>query len=325
MLGRLGRALRGVGIGLAAGVIGLAAVGALYKPNTEIPAGAPGTLVTVKGTPLRILQKGQGRDVLLIHGSPGSIEDWEPVISELSGSFRVTAFDRPGHGYSGDTGEYSFEHNADVALAVIDALALDHVVVVGHSYGGATALAVAERGSPKTDAFVVVDSATYEPSRKVEASYRMTLLPLVGMGLTSLVGPLVAPAKMRKGLHEAFAGHDVSEDFIDQRIRIWNCPKVAHATAAETVGAAEGLQAQSPRYPQIARPLVIVYEADNPFRRETAEHLHHDVAGSIVHLVPDTGHMIQFEKTADVVAAIREAALRSAPGATAGSASGPPI
>jgi pimeloyl-ACP methyl ester carboxylesterase len=321
---RFVRALRSVGLSLVAVTLGLAAVGGLYTPNTTIPAGSAGTLVTVLGTPLRVVQAGKGRDLLFIHGSPGSVEDWEPVVAALSDSFHVTVYDRPGHGYSGDTGDYCFEHNADVALGVIDALHLDHVVVVGHSYGGATALAVAERASPHTDAFVVVDSATYVPSRKVDASLRIITLPVVGLGFASLVGPLIAPGKMRSGLHEAFAGHEVSEAFIDRRIAIWNTPKVAHATAAETVGAAAGLRALSPGYPRIAKPVVIVAEADSPFRRETAEHLHRDVPGSSLHLVADTGHMIQFEKTADVVAAIREAAQANAP-ATGATPAGPPI
>jgi hypothetical protein len=84
------RVLRRAGIGIVAITMGLAAVGALYAPNTTIPAGHRGRLVTVGGTPLRVLETGQGRGVLLIHGSPGSIEDWEPVIEGLSDSFHVS-------------------------------------------------------------------------------------------------------------------------------------------------------------------------------------------------------------------------------------------
>jgi pimeloyl-ACP methyl ester carboxylesterase len=323
--GPIVRGLRGVGLGLVAAALGLSVVGAIYTPNTTIPPGAPGTHVTVLDTPLRVVQSGKGRDVLLIHGSPGSVEDWEPVIASLSESFRVTAFDRPGHGYSGDTGEYSIAHNADTALGVIEALKLDHVIVVGHSYGGATALAVAERASPHVDAFVIVDSAAYEPIRKADPVFRVVGAPLLGLGFASLVGPLVAPAKIRAGLHDAFGGHEVSEDFIARRVQIWNCPKVAHAAAVESLGYGAGLLAQSSGYAGIAKPVVIVAEADVAARAAAAEHLHHDIPGSSLHLVPDTGHMIPIEKTADVVAAIREAAQGSAPAAAAANPPGPPI
>jgi pimeloyl-ACP methyl ester carboxylesterase len=287
------RVLRTVGAGLGAVVLGVAAVGALYTPDTTIPTGAPGTVVTVGELPLRVAQSGNGRDVLLIHGSPGSIEDWQRVAAALSPTYHVTIYDRPGQGYSGDTGEYSFAYNAQTALALIDQLHLDHVLVVGHSYGGSTALAMAVRGSPRTDAFVVVDSATYVPQRKVDATYRL-----------------------RRGLQEAFAGHELSEDFVATRVRTWSSPKVAHATAVETVGAAAGLAAQSSEYPHITKPVVLVFEADSEFRRSTAEHLHRDIPGSSLHLVPDTGHMIPWEKPEEIVAAVHEADRMSAPPAS---------
>src|SRR5262245_7436735 len=82
-------------------VVGLAALGALQRPDTTLPPGARGRHVTVDGVPIRCVQAGQGRDLLLVHGSPGSIEDWDPVFDRLAQRYRVTAFDRPGHGYSG--------------------------------------------------------------------------------------------------------------------------------------------------------------------------------------------------------------------------------
>ncbi len=302
------RALRIAATAVAASILGLGAVGALYEPNTVIPAGAAGTQVKVRDFPLRVVQSGSGRDVLLIHGSPGSVEDWEPIIRGLSDSFHVTAFDWPGQGYSGDTGEYSIEHNADVALELVDALKLDHVIVVGHSFGGATALAMALRTSPRVDAYVIIDSAAYTPSRKAGMLFRVLDAPGVGRGLSAVVAPLFAPAKIRKGLAETFSNGTVPEEFATRRIAIWNSPKVSHATAAETLGYAGWLRVLSPGYPRIARPVVIVAEADSEFRRTTAERLHQDIAGSTLRLVPGTGHLIQIEKPDAVVDAIRQAA-----------------
>jgi pimeloyl-ACP methyl ester carboxylesterase len=299
---------------LAALLVAAAAVGATYEPNTEIPKGLLGSQVTVRHVPLRVVQRGAGRDVLLIHGSPGSVEDWAPVMDALSGSFRVTAFDRPGQGFSGDTDDHSFEANATIALALIDELKLEHVVVVGHSYGGSTALAMALRDSPTVDAYVVVDSAAYKPSRKPDPILRMLDLPVVGLGFGALVGPVVASKKIRSGLVEQFRAHAPSPDFVRLRIAIWSSPKVTHAIAAETLTAAAGLAALSPRYPGIRHPVYIVAEADDAFRRATAERLHHDVAGSTLELVPGTGHYIQFENTDAVVGMIQRAALEHAIG-----------
>jgi pimeloyl-ACP methyl ester carboxylesterase len=302
------RALRALAVVLGLLVGAAAVAGLAYRPNTEIPEGALGTHVTVSGVPIRVLQQGNGRDVLLIHGSPGSIEDWTPLFDALSGSMRLTAFDRPGHGYSGDTGRYSYEDNADVALAVIDTLKLDHVVVVGHSYGGTTALAMAARAPATVDAFVILDSAAYAPQRQADFVLRLLDVPVLGMGLGTLTGPLIAPARIRRGLVEQFMSRTPPEEFIALRTRIWSMPKVTHAIAVETIDAAENLRALSAKYPSIRHPVFIVAEADSEFRRTTAEHLHGDIAGSTLELLPETGHFVQFEKTADVVRTIRRAA-----------------
>lgn len=206
MMHLAGRALRAVAILLALLVVAVTAIGLAHRPNTDIPADRVGEHVLVNGVPIRVFQQGSGRNVLLIHGSPGSIEDWTPVTDALSGSFRVTAFDRPGHGYSGDTGRYSHEDNAGVALALIDALALDHVVVVGHSYGGTTGLAMATRSPVTVDAVVVLDSAAYTPSREVDITLRLVGIPILGMGVATVMGPFVAPERIRAGLLGEFKG-----------------------------------------------------------------------------------------------------------------------
>src|SRR5204862_1605142 len=119
-----------------------------------------------------------GADVLLIHGSPGSLEDWAPLVEPLAASHRVTAYDRTGHGYSGDAGNQStYEYHADVALGLIDALGLKDVIVVGHSYGGGTALAMAIRNPASVKAFVIVDAAAYR-MRDPEPLYRLLALPV---------------------------------------------------------------------------------------------------------------------------------------------------
>lgn len=302
------RALRAVAILLALVVVAAAAIGLAQQPNTDIPAGMAGEHVLADGVPIRVFQQGSGRNVLLIHGSPGSLEDWTPVTDALSGSFRVTAFDRPGHGYSGDLGRYSHEDNADVALALIDALALDHVVVVGHSYGGTTGLAMAMRSPAAVEAVVVLDSAAYTASRQVDLALRLVGIPILGMGVATVTGPFVAPARIRAGLLGEFKGSPPSEEFIRLRTSMWSTPKVTHAIAVETLDAAGNLGALSQKYASIRRPVFIVAQADSEFRRTTAERLHRDIPGSTLDLIPGTGHFVQLEKTADVVGVICRAA-----------------
>lgn len=289
-------------------VAGIALVGALYQPNTEIPAGTAGVHVQVHGLPIRVLQHGSGRDIVLVHGSPGSIEDWAPITEALASRFHVTVFDRPGHGYSGDGGQYSFAYNADITLGLIKALGLTRVILVGHSYGGATALNVALRAPAEVDRYVIVDSAAYRPLRPIDPIYALLAVPKLGLGVASTLGALVAPKKIRKGLEDIFVSEPPSEEFLALRSQLWSEPKVSHALAIESLGATAGLAAQSARYSSIKKPVHILAQADDPGRRESAERLRRAIAGSTLTLLPHAGHYLQLEKPAEVAEVISSAA-----------------
>jgi pimeloyl-ACP methyl ester carboxylesterase len=292
----------------AASALALAVAGATYRPDDAIPPGFVGERIAVNGAGLRVLQSGAGRDVLLVHGSPGSIEDWAPVIDALPPTFRVTAFDRPGHGFSDDAGDHTYQHNADVVLDLIEALDLRDVVLVGHSFGGGIALAVAIRDPSSVSAYVIVDSACYEPSREASALYRLLAVPWLGTGVARLARRSSVAERIEAGMATSFRGRKPEPEFVALRTRIWSSPKVTHALARELVGARAGLRRSSPHYPEIRRPVFILAQADDAFRRSTAERLHRDVPGSELALVPGTGHYVQIEKTAEVASAIARAA-----------------
>ena len=284
----------------------LTTIGAFYRPNTQIPAGFLGQHVSVNGLPIRVYQRGTGPDVLLIHGSPGSLEDFAPIFGALRTRFRLTAFDRPGHGFSGDSGKYSPADNAAVADALLTQLDLHDAIVVGHSYGGATALALAIRKPARANAYVVLDSATYTPLRALPPLYEVLGVPYFGLGVASVLGAFIAPTRIHDELRKIW--RSAPDEFIALRTRIWSTPKVSHAIARETLDASAALSAQSPHYPAISQRVSILAQADDPARKRAAERLHHEIAGSTLALLPDTGHYLQFERAKDVVEAIESLA-----------------
>ncbi len=82
---------------------------------------------------------GAGRPVVFV--APwGLCSDWWdiPVITFSERGWRCVAFDRRGHGRSDDPCRgYDFDTLADDIAAVMDALDLQNIVLVGHSMGGA--------------------------------------------------------------------------------------------------------------------------------------------------------------------------------------------
>ena len=92
------------------------------------------------------LRAGAGFPVVLIHGSLTTADDMALALFEkLSGAFDVIAFDRPGHGGSDRLAEDPGSPRAQgrALLAALRMLAVPAPVIVGHSFGGAVALAIA--------------------------------------------------------------------------------------------------------------------------------------------------------------------------------------
>jgi pimeloyl-ACP methyl ester carboxylesterase len=312
ILAKAALALLGTAVLLLAG---LTVLGWAQRAAATIPPGAPGRHVVVDGTKVRYVQAGAGPDVLLVHGSPGSAEDWEPVIERLSARFRVTAFDRPGYGYSGgEDRPHTPGENAAVALGLIRALGLRDVVFVGHSYGGTTALALALRDPPEVRSFVVVGSRAYAPV-EVDRLYKVLAVPLLGRGLAAAVSSLVGPARVEAGVRDAFGPNTeaIPAGFVASRTAQWTRPTVSATLSEERVTLGEALAGAAPRYASIRKPVVVVC-GDQDGNHADARRLARDIPGARLVLLPDTGHYVQYARPEALVAAIEDAAA-APPGA----------
>jgi 3-oxoadipate enol-lactonase len=88
--------------------------------------------------------RGQGENLLLIHGLGSSGADWEFQVRALERHFRVIVPDLPGTGYSpAFEGDFSIGDCADVLWALLDHLQVARANIAGFSFGGAVALEMA--------------------------------------------------------------------------------------------------------------------------------------------------------------------------------------
>lgn len=93
---------------------------------------------------------GDGTAILFIHGNSACKEVFSRQFdSDLRASFRLIAFDLPGHGESDDATDpertYSFEGYADIAAQVMAHRAVSQPIIVGWSLGGHVAIDMLRR------------------------------------------------------------------------------------------------------------------------------------------------------------------------------------
>jgi pimeloyl-ACP methyl ester carboxylesterase len=112
-------------------------VSAAQSFQLEGPAGS------LSGVDLTPDGDASGLPVLLVHGINMSRDVWTEVAELLADKRRIVAFDLRGHGQSDKLGPFTPEGYADDALAVLDDRGIDRAHVVGTSFGGSTAAAMA--------------------------------------------------------------------------------------------------------------------------------------------------------------------------------------
>jgi len=97
--------------------------------------------------------------VLLLHGSPGGMQDFDRLSAELAGDYRLIAPDLPGFGGSRqEMADYSIESHARYCLQLLDALELPAVHVVGFSMGGGVGLQLAAQAPERVRSLSLVGS-----------------------------------------------------------------------------------------------------------------------------------------------------------------------
>lgn len=96
---------------------------------------------------------------VLLHGMVGHVGFWDAALAAGANRTRTFAMDLRGHGDSAAPADadYALSACAEDVYAVLDALDLERVALVGHSFGTLVALAVAAGRPDRVARLVLVD------------------------------------------------------------------------------------------------------------------------------------------------------------------------
>jgi 2-hydroxymuconate-semialdehyde hydrolase len=123
-----------------------------------------GLSIVANGLATNYHDVGSGDPVLMIHGSgPGvtAFANWRLSMPVLAKNFRVIAPDMAGFGYTERPpgAKYTMQNWVSHALGLLDALKIERAHVVGNSFGGGLALAMAIRAPERVNRMVLMGAA----------------------------------------------------------------------------------------------------------------------------------------------------------------------
>jgi pimeloyl-ACP methyl ester carboxylesterase len=310
---------------IAAGVLVAASVllgGFSAWMTRRIEAAVPGNgrFVEVDGEHFHYYDEGKGPALVMIHGLMGSSRNLTYALSgQLRQHFRVISVDRPGSGYStrhpGTAADLPAQ--ARQIAAFIQTLGLEKPLVLGHSLGGAIALALALDHPHAVSGLILVAPLTH-PQR---------LLPLVFLSLA------VRPAGLRRWLSHTltlpiglltkgavvkgvFAPDPAPADFATRGGGVLGMrPANFYAASTEINQVNDHLPGMVKRYPQLTLPIGLIYGAKDKVLdfQKHGQALASLVPGVKLQLVEGRGHMLPITATERVVAAVEQVAKRARP------------
>ena len=240
---------------------------------------------------------GDGPPVMLLSGLSGVARGWSAQIAPLSQRFRVIAHDHRGTGASGaQDGEVSVEAMAEDAVKLIDALGIERAHLVGHSTGGAMALAMA-RHRPNRVGRVVASSTWAAPDADFLSGFeaRLRVLHLHGkadylrMSAETTFGPEWVRA------NQAAIGAKIARDLAeppDVELLARRIAAICRFDMARTL-------------PQIAAPVLAIHAGDDrvvPWRATQA--IADAVPGARVRSFAQGGHALPILAAADYARAV---------------------
>lgn len=270
-----------------------------------------GAFITLAGKEIHYVdQPGSGTPVVMIHGLPGTHEDFDPVVPKLAG-LRVISVDRPGFGWS-NGGWLPYQDQIDVVHELVNRLELGPVVVVGHSFGGAVALGLARRYPQDVAKLVLVAPAAGGMRSSLmdvlQARYiQFSHLPVIRTAIDAVAGDLTKRMTATAGAEEAFAPAPVDAGYERRLLAVTMTPGNLDALAADQLEFDATSQWVDDNVGQITVPSVIIAaEQDRLVGMDHVRTLAATLPGTELVTV-DGGHMIPYSHPDVVAAEVREA------------------
>lgn len=302
----------------AAGGLGLSFYSDRIAREVERLVPQDGRHLQVEGARLHYVERGSGPAIVMIHGLGGQLRNFSYAMLEpLAQDHRVVLVDRPGSGYStaDDDSEPGIVEQAAIIARFIETLGIERPLVVGHSLGGAVALALALERPALIRGLALIAPLT-QPQDDVPEAFRglAAIPPSMRRLMAQTLGTPMSRLTAERTLTAVFAPEPVPHDFamrgggaLSQR------PGAIAAAAADLASGGQDMAALALRYPDLVVPTAILYGREDAILDPT-RHGHRTAAiipGARIEVI-EGGHMIPVTAPDATIRFVADASARFA-------------
>jgi pimeloyl-ACP methyl ester carboxylesterase len=232
---------------------------------------------------------GSGPSVVLVHGTPWSSFNLRHLIEALSKGLTVYYYDLVGYGQSDKSaGDVSLGIQNQILDQLIDYWDIENPFIIGHDFGGTTALRTHLINGRDFKRIVLIDPVAVSP-------WGSPFFQHVNAHEAAFAG---VPDYIHEAIVRAYvktaAFKPIVDETLDMIVRPWTGPdgkaafyrQIAQANSSFT----DDIQ---PLYRKISRPVLILWgREDTWIPLEKGEALHEMIPGSIFHVISDAGHLV---------------------------------
>jgi pimeloyl-ACP methyl ester carboxylesterase len=264
---------------------------------------AQGRRIEVAGAKLNVLDIGPrdaaGPPIVMIHGASSNLEAMrQPLGDRLAATHRVILIDRPGHGWSTRTRleDSTPAIQAGMIDEALEKLGVGSAIFVVHSWSGALGARMALDYPRRVAGLVMLAPVAYPWPGGVGWYNQLVTKPVIGPLLAYTITLPLGCWVAERGARSVFLPQTMPPDFVsDTATLLLLRPHEFRANARDLVTLKAAVKEQSPRYPDITAPVVIITgEADKTvFTSRHSRPFAAAVPQTKLIVLPEVGHMIQ--------------------------------
>src|SRR6056297_506228 len=250
------------------------------------------------GRQVRYGRLGEGPPMVLVHGTPWSSFNLRHLIRKLSESYTVYFFDLLGYGQSCTTeGDVSLGVQNKVLDGLLTHWGLDDPIIVGHDFGGTTALRTHLLNKRSFKKIVLIDPVAVSP-------WGTAFFRHVNQHVAAFTG---LPDYIHEALVRAYvqtaAFKPLDDATLEGIVSPWTGEQGKTALYRQIAQADSRYTDEvQPLYPTITTPVLILWgREDSWISLRQGQELYDMIPGSVLRVIDDSGHLVIEEKPDELV------------------------